>query len=79
MLSNCGVEEDSWESLRQQDLTSYPKGNQSWILIRGTDAKAEAPIIWLHDVKSQLIEKHPDVGKDQKPEEKGETEDEIVI
>ena len=25
------------------------------------------------------MEKHPDVGKDQKPEEKGETEDEIVI
>ena len=29
-----------------------------------TDAKAEAPILWPFDVKSQLIERDPDVGKD---------------
>jgi len=29
-----------------------------------TDAEAEAPIIWLHDVNTQLIEKDPDAGKD---------------
>ena len=32
-----------------------PKGNQSWILIGGTDAEAEIPIIWPPDVKNWLI------------------------
>ena len=32
-----------------------PKGNQSWIFIRRTDAEAEAPVLWLPDVKSWLI------------------------
>ena len=39
-----------------------PKGNQSQIFIRRTDA--EAPILWSHDVKSHLIGKDPDPGKD---------------
>ena len=46
-----------------------PKGNQPWILIR-TDAEAEAPIIWPHDVKSRLIGKDPDAGKDWGQKEK---------
>ena len=29
-----------------------------------TDDEAEAPILWLHDAKSQLIGKDPDAGKD---------------
>ena len=29
-----------------------PKGNQSWIFVRKTDAEAEAPILWLHDAKN---------------------------
>ena len=41
-----------------------PKRNQPWILIKRTDAEAEAPIVWPPDVKSQLIEKDPDAGKD---------------
>ena len=41
-----------------------PKGNQNQILIGRTDAEAEAPILWPHDVKSQLIGKDPDAGKD---------------
>ena len=36
-----------------------------------------APIIWPLDVKSQLIAKDPDVGKDRRWEEKGTTEDEM--
>ena len=40
-----------------------PKGNQPWIFIGKTDAEAEAPILWPPDVKSQLTEKDPDVGK----------------
>ena len=39
-----------------------PKGNQSEIFIRRTDA--EAPILWSRDVKSHLIGKDPDAGKD---------------
>ena len=47
MLLNCGVREDSWESLGLQgDQTVNPKGNQSWIFIGRTDAEAEAPVLW---------------------------------
>ena len=53
-----------------------PKGNQSWIFIRRTDA--EAPTLWSPDTKSWLIRKDPDVGKDWGQEEKGVTEDEMV-
>ena len=52
------------------------KGNQSWITIGRTDA--EAPILWLLDVKSWLTGKDPDAGKDWRWEEKGTTEDEMV-
>ena len=56
----------------------YPKGNQSWIFIERTDAKAETPILWPHDVKSWLIWKDPDAGKDWRQEQKGMTENEMV-
>ena len=55
-----------------------PKGNQLWIFIGRTDADAEAPLIWPPDVKSQLIGKDPDAGKDWRQEEKGATEDAMV-
>ena len=51
-----------------------PKGNQSWIFIGRTDAEAEAAILWPFDVKSWLIGKDPDAGKNWGQEEKGETE-----
>ena len=56
----------------------HPKGNQSWVFIRRTDAEAETPILWPHDAKSWLIGKDPDAGKDWRREEKGTTEDELV-
>ena len=40
--------------------------------------EAETPILWPPDVKSWLIGKDPDAGKDWGQEEKGTTEDEIV-
>ena len=52
--------------------------NQSWIFIGKTDVEAETPILWPPDVKSQLIGKDPDVGKDRWQEEKGVTEGEMV-
>ena len=42
----------------------YPKGNQSWIFIGGTDAEAEAPKLCPPDAKSQHIRKDPDAEKD---------------
>ena len=54
------------------------KGNQSWIFIGRTDAKAEAPILWPLDGKSQHVGKDFDAGKDWRQEEKGTTEDEMV-
>ena len=56
----------------------HPKGNQSWIFIGRTDAEAETPILWPPDVKSWLIWKDSDAGKDWRWEEKGTTEDEMV-
>ena len=56
----------------------HPKGNQSWIFIRRTDAETETPILWPPDAKNWLIEKDPDAGKDWRQEEKGTTEDEMV-
>ena len=44
-----------------------------WICVRRTDAEAEAPIFWPLDVKSWLIGKDPDTGKDRGQEEKQKT------
>ena len=57
----------------------HPKGNQSWLFIGRTDVEAETPILWPSDGKSQLIGKDPDAGKDWRREEKGMTEDEMVV
>jgi len=78
MVLNCGVGEDSWEFPGLQGDQTNPKGNQSWIFIGGTHAEAETPIFWPPDVKSRLIGKDPDAGKDWRQEEKGITEDEMV-
>ena len=55
-----------------------PKGNQPWIFIGGTDAEAEAPMLWPLDVKSQFTGKDPDAGKDWGQEKTGATKDEMV-
>ena len=71
MLLNCGVGEDSWESLGLQGIQPvHPKENQSWVFIGKTDVEAETPILWLPDVKSWLIWKDPDAGKDWRQDEK---------
>ena len=65
MLLNCGVGEDSWESLGLQgDLISPSKKKSVWIFFGRTDAEAETPKLWPPDAKSWLIWKHPDAGKD---------------
>ena len=56
----------------------HPKGNQSWVLIERIDVEAETPILWPRDVKSWLIRKDPDAGKDWGQKEKGTPEDEML-
>ena len=70
MLLNCGIGEDFWESLGLQ--------HQSWVSIGRTDVEAETPVLWPPDVKSWLIWKDPDAGKDWGQEEKGTTEGEMA-
>ena len=78
MLLNYGVGEDSWESLRCKEAQPVnPKGNQSWVFTGGTDAEAEAPILWPPDMKNCLFGKYLDAGKDSR-QEKGMTVDEMV-
>ena len=55
----------------------HPKGNQSWIFIGRTDAKAEAPILWPPDAKNYSLEKTLML-ENWRQEEKGMTEDEMV-
>ena len=56
----------------------HPKGDQSSMFIGRTDAEAETPILWPPHVKSRLIGKDPDAGRDWEQEEKGTTEDEMA-
>ena len=62
MLLNCGVGEDSWESLGLQgDQTSLIKEiNPEYSL----EADAEVPVLWPPDSKSWLIGKDPDAEQD---------------
>ena len=57
----------------------HPKGDQPWVFIGRTDAEPEIPILWPPDVKSWLIGKDPDAVKDLRWEEKGMTEDEMIV
>ena len=49
----------------------HPKGDQSWLFVGKTDVEAETPVLWPPVVKSWLIWKDPDAGKDWRQEEKG--------
>ena len=79
MLLNCGAGETLESLLDNKEIKPVdPKGNQPWIFIGRTDAKAEAPVLWPLDAKSWLIGKDPDAGKDWGQEEKRMTEDGIT-
>ena len=51
----------------------HPKENQTWAFTGRTDAEAEAPVLCPPDVKSWIIGKDSDPGKDGRQEEKGAT------
>ena len=54
MLLNCGVGEDNLESpLDCKEIQPvHSKGDQSWVFIGRTDAKAETPVLWPPHAKS---------------------------
>ena len=80
MLLNCGVGEDSWESLDCKEIKPVnPKGNQCWIFIARIDAEAEDSIPWPRYVESWLTGKDPDAEKDWRQKEKEVAEDDMVI
>ena len=56
----------------------HSKGDQSWVFIGRTDAEVETPILWPPHVKSWLIGKDPDAGRDWGQEEKGTTGEEMA-
>ena len=76
---NCDLEKTLESPLDCKKIQPVPpKGDQSWVFIGRTDVEAQTPILWPPDVKSWLIWKDPDAGKDWVGEEKGTTEDEMV-
>ena len=56
----------------------HSKGNQSWVFIGRNDGKAETTILWPPRVKSCLIGKDFEAGRDWGQEEKGTTEDDMA-
>ena len=66
MLLNCGVG------------PVHSKGDQPWVFFGRNDAKAETPVLWPPHVKSWLIGKDNDAGRDWGQEEKGMTGDEMA-
>ena len=56
----------------------HSEGDQAWEFFGRTDVEAETPVLWPPDVKSWLIWKGPDSGKDWGHGERGTTEDEMV-
>ena len=55
----------------------HSKGDQSWVFSGSNDAKAETPVLWPPHVKSWLIGKDSDAGRDW-AQEKWTTEDEMA-
>ena len=80
MLLNCGVGEDSWESLGLRGDPTSPFWRRSALgfLFGRNDAKAETPVLWPPHENSWLIGKDSDAGRDWGQEEKGMTEDEMA-
>ena len=56
----------------------HSKGDQPWVFFGRNDAKAETPVLWPPDVKSWLIGKDSDAGRDWGQEGKAMTEDEMA-
>ena len=78
LLLNCGVGKTLESPLNCKEIHLVnPKENQSCIFIGRTDVEAKSPILWPPDVKSWVIWKDPDAGKDWR-HEKGTGDDEML-
>ena len=65
MLLNRGVRETLESLLDCKEIQLvHPKGDQSWVFIGRTHVEAETPIFWPPHVKTWLVGKDPDAGKD---------------
>ena len=74
-----GLEKTLESPLDCKEIQSvHSKGDHSWVFFGRNDAKAETPVLWPPHVKSWLIGKDSDAGRDWGQEEKGMTEDEIA-
>ena len=72
MFLNCGVGEDSWESLDFKEIQPvHPKGDQFWVFIVSTDVEAEIPILCIPDVKNWLIWNSLMLGKIESRQRRG--------
>ena len=79
MLLNCGVGEDSWESLGLQGDPTSPFWRRSALGVLWNEwCWSETPVLWPPHAKSWLIGKDSDSGRDWGQEEKGTTEDEMA-
>ena len=79
MVLNCGVGEDSWESLGLQGDPTSPFWRRSALgYLWRNDAKAETPVFWLPHAKSWHIGKDSDAVRDWGQEEKETTEDKMA-
>ena len=79
VLLNCGIGEDSWESLDCKEIQPvHSEGDQPSDFFGRNNAKAETPVLWPLHAKSWLIGKDSDAGRDWGQEEKGTTEDEMT-
>ena len=73
------LEKNLWSPLDCKKIQPvHPEGNQFWIFVGRTDAKAETPVLWPPDVKNWLIWEDSDAGQDWRWEETGLAEDEMV-
>ena len=63
------------QSILKEIQPVHSEGDQPWNFFGRNDGKAEAPILWPPHVKSWLLGKDSDAGRDWGQEEKGTTED----
>ena len=66
------------EKNKYKEIQPVHSKDKSWVFFGRNDAKAETPVLWPPDVKSWLIGKDSDAGRDWGQEEKGTTEDEMA-
>ena len=57
---------------------AHSKGDQPWDFFGRTDVEAETPVLWPPHVKSCLVGKDSDAGRDWGQEKKRTTEDEMA-